>query len=192
LYGSFIRYSMPVYPGAPEPKLIPAAAPEALTPSLSRRTVRMAWVHRYRDINIWSVAPDGSNKHLVIGSTAEDTDPQVSPDGKRMVFRSNRSGSSEIWTAARDGSAQKKLTSFEGPQVREPRWSPDGKLIVFVAAVEGNVVHDSGRWRHAEAMVPHAVQRISAELVARRQVDLLCLRMRRPIADPETGIRRRQ
>lgn len=71
----------------------------------------------------------------------DDADPQFSPDGARLLFRSNRGGSWEIYTAAVDGSDARKLTGDdannaispheyggEGP----PRWSPDGRSIVWM------------------------------------------------------------
>ncbi|HYZ83377.1 MAG TPA: hypothetical protein VE621_03205 [Bryobacteraceae bacterium] len=120
------------------PNLIPGAPSEALTPAIAPRSGRMAFVHRFREINIWGVRPDGGNRRRVISSTAEEMNPQFSPDGSRLVFRSNRSGNMEIWTAARDGSKPVRLTRFEGARLKEPHWSPDGRLILFVASTAGN------------------------------------------------------
>src|SRR5437016_12382887 len=41
---------------------------------------------------------------------AEDTQPDVSPDGKRVVFVSNRSGRPNIWSMRSDGGEPKNLT----------------------------------------------------------------------------------
>src|SRR5262249_20712732 len=54
------------------PKLIPSAPSEALTPAVAPRSRRVAFVHRFRDINVWGVHPDGSGKRQAIASTAED------------------------------------------------------------------------------------------------------------------------
>ncbi|HWT14547.1 MAG TPA: hypothetical protein VN581_02095, partial [Patescibacteria group bacterium] len=71
----------------------------------------------------------------------DDADPQFSPDGKRLLFRSNRGGSWELYTSGIDGSELVQLTrddandsvdsheyGGEGP----PRWSPDGSRIVWM------------------------------------------------------------
>jgi Tol biopolymer transport system component len=71
----------------------------------------------------------------------DDADPQFSPDGKRLLFRSNRGGAWELYTADLDGGDPVQLTrdaandaiskhayGGEGP----PRWSPDGKRIVWM------------------------------------------------------------
>ena len=58
-------------------------------------------------------------------------DPQISADGTRIVFISNRSGVYEIWASASDGSNCVKLTKSVALFPGSPRWSPDGKMIVF-------------------------------------------------------------
>jgi Tol biopolymer transport system component len=71
-----------------------------------------------------------SHSHL---QTARTTAPQFSPDGKKIVFASNRTGTWELWTAFADGSNQTQLTDFNSSMVGSPRWSPDGKFIIFAA-----------------------------------------------------------
>jgi len=67
------------------------------------------------------------------------SDPQVSPDGKSILFvltRANEEGengdySSDIWKFAKGRARQ--LTFLEGKNTN-PRWSPDGKTILFVSS----------------------------------------------------------
>jgi Tol biopolymer transport system component len=63
--------------------------------------------------------------------------PQYSPDGKKIVFVSCRSGTTELWLCGADGSQPYRLTSFGGPLVGMPNWSPDGQWIVFHARPRG-------------------------------------------------------
>jgi dipeptidyl aminopeptidase/acylaminoacyl peptidase len=51
---------------------------------------------------------------------------------------STRSGGTEIWTSDADGSNLLRLTSFNGPYATMPRWSPDGRRLVFDCRSEGN------------------------------------------------------
>jgi Tol biopolymer transport system component len=74
---------------------------------------------------------------MPMNSTRLDHVPQYSPDGKRIAFASNRSGSHEIWLCDADGSNVVKLTSFGGPYVAGPAWSPDGRRIAFDARPNG-------------------------------------------------------
>jgi len=61
---------------------------------------------------------------------AQDTQPDISPDGKRVVFVSNRGGHANIWIMRSDGGEPKNLTHDQGDN-DSPSWSPDGKRIAF-------------------------------------------------------------
>jgi Tol biopolymer transport system component/DNA-binding winged helix-turn-helix (wHTH) protein len=94
--------------------------------------------------------PANPNAHpptKLITSTQLDEGPNISPDGKKIVFQSSRGsgGSFEIWMADSDGSNQVQLTNFRSGLVGTARWSPDGKWIsfgregVYVMSVNGGV-----------------------------------------------------
>ncbi len=73
----------------------------------------------------------------LIQSTRADFAGRISPDGSRLAFISDRSGHSEIWIAHRDGSDPWQLSTFGGPIVLAPQWSPDGsEIAVSVKASE--------------------------------------------------------
>jgi Tol biopolymer transport system component len=65
-------------------------------------------------------------------------EPQFSPDGKKIVFTSARSGSFGIWVCDRDGLNPINLASFNGTNVGSPRWSPDSRWIAFDSPKAGN------------------------------------------------------
>jgi len=67
----------------------------------------------------------------VLASPFYDGEPQLSPDGTKIVFASFRSGNSEIWKSDADGNNAVQLTSFGGENAGTPRWSPDGKWIAI-------------------------------------------------------------
>jgi Tol biopolymer transport system component len=66
----------------------------------------------------------------LIQSPALAGHPAFSPDGKRVAFASNRSGSYEIWTCGADGLSPAQLTHFNGAAFH-PAWSPDGRQLAF-------------------------------------------------------------
>lgn len=69
-------------------------------------------------------------------SAAHETQPAVSPDGKKIAFDSGRSGNSEIYVmkARPEGrkNRSKNLTN-NSAQDTQPAFSPDGRKIAFVS-----------------------------------------------------------
>ena len=66
-----------------------------------------------------------------------DTEPIWSPDGKKLAFTSDRSGSPQIYEVAIKNGKAKRL-SFEGAYNARPRYSPDGKFITLVHSSGGS------------------------------------------------------
>lgn len=56
--------------------------------------------------------------------------PELSPDGKKVAFESDRLGFWDIWTCDVDGSRCDQITSLHGTAGRA-RWSPDGRYVAF-------------------------------------------------------------
>ena len=54
------------------------------------------------------------------------------------MYASNRSGTGEIWVADSTGEQSVQLTTFNRGAAGSPRWSPDGRQIVFDAYPTGN------------------------------------------------------
>jgi Tol biopolymer transport system component len=125
--------------GTPQP--FSGTGENAFYPVISGTDKRLAFAHQTYDENIWRLnltadkASGAATK--LIASTWQDDAPQYSPDGKKIAFASDRSGSFEIWVANADGSDAVELTS-QGGHSGSPRWSPDGRRIAFDASVGGS------------------------------------------------------
>ena len=78
-----------------------------------------------------------ANRGNLIASTFLDADAQLSPDGRHVVFLSDRTGADEIWKANSDGSTPMQLT-FLSSYCGTPRWSGSGREIIFSAEPQGN------------------------------------------------------
>ena len=126
-------WRMSVAGGTPE--RVSVGSEGAFLPELSLRGNRLLYASGFWEENIWRI-PIGPRHHLgkperIIFSSTQEEGPQYSPDGKRIVFQSTRSGNFEIWRADADGANLIQLTSFRGPLTGTPRWSPDGRQIGF-------------------------------------------------------------
>jgi eukaryotic-like serine/threonine-protein kinase len=127
--------------GTEPPRMLDFTAVGVNYPAVSRQG-HLAYSQTTMDTNIWR-AELASPRHTVgtpsrvIVSTRKDFNPQLSFDGKRVAFCSDRGGSMEIWVSNVDGSNAMQLTSMHASNTGSPRWSPDGTHIVFESTKEG-------------------------------------------------------
>src|SRR3990167_7451530 len=70
-------------------------------------------------------------KELTGGGNYDDFGPSFSPDGKTIVFASNRKGNWDIWSTSAEGEGLKQMTEDTGSELA-PVFSPDGKEIAFL------------------------------------------------------------
>ena len=87
---------------------------------------------------IYVMNPDGSNQVRLTANEEHDRYPSVSPDGTRILFRSNQgAGDAEIYVMNADGSGQTNLTNDPATD-EDPSWSPDGTRIAFSSVRSGD------------------------------------------------------
>ena len=119
--------------GSPRP--VAGIGPVAFSPSIPRRGDLLAYVHPNTNSSIWQIRL-GDETHSVgpatrlITSRGQNWQPSYSPDGKKVVFQSDRLGYSDIWQCDSDGTNCVQLTSLHGT-AGTARWSPDGHHVVF-------------------------------------------------------------
>lgn len=130
-------------------RMVPAAGgrPEALAavgthPSIARNATRLAYERNISDYNIWRIPGPRPTQPTTppqkwIASTQKDEDPRYSPDGKKILFASDRSGTMDLWTSDTTGGEPAQLNTGRTP-FGSPRWSPDSRWIAFDAPQSGN------------------------------------------------------
>jgi len=84
---------------------------------------------------IYTFTDSGTSR--LTNNTASDGYPRWSPDGRMIVFYSNRDGNSEIYVMGADGSGQTNLTNDPGADTIAT-WSPDGTKIAFSTGRTGD------------------------------------------------------
>jgi len=87
--------------------------------------------------DIWLMdSPSGAGRWLT-SSLGGDRWARWAPDGKSIVFVSDRYGSSQLFLVDPDGRRQTQLTREDFP-VEYPSWSPDGSTLAIAANERGN------------------------------------------------------
>ena len=129
------------------------AGPGSYWAAVSARANRLVFGRNHRDWNLGVLRKSAAEPELwEIGSfpssTRLESGPQFSPDGKQLVFESDRSGNLGIWISQADGSGAKELWVVDGVASGMPRWSPDGRRVAFDTTAGGNfniqVISSSG------------------------------------------------
>jgi Tol biopolymer transport system component len=85
--------------------------------------------------NIWTMNTQGTDKEQLTHDPGENTFPSMTPDGRHIIFISNRTGFSNVWRMDTDGSNQTRLTSGE-----EESWawcSPDNRWVIYHSGNQG-------------------------------------------------------
>lgn len=128
-----------------DPSLIAGFEAGAIAPAFSRPAsggvARLAYQHQVRDVNVWKWTREGAGGariQKITDANWYDDFPALAPDGRRVVFASNRTSVNELWTADAGGVNARQITFHRGALVIAPQWSPDGMQIAFSSNAGGN------------------------------------------------------
>ncbi len=101
---------------------------------------------------IWMMRSDGSELRRMTQGKHRDSSPVFSPDGKQLLFVSDRSTTSQLYLMPVDGGEPRQLTEFP-TGVSGPVWSPDGRWI----AVQSDVYPECGAEAECNQTIADAV-----------------------------------
>ncbi len=91
--------------------------------------------HASGNVDVWITTADGKRQKQLTRDALTDNMPVATPDGRHIVFVSERAGASHIWRMDFDGGDLKQLTRGKGDLF--PSLSPDGRWIVYSSSTGG-------------------------------------------------------
>ncbi|HEX8999075.1 MAG TPA: DPP IV N-terminal domain-containing protein [Blastocatellia bacterium] len=112
--------------GQPQKDALPYFAEPAISPDRAE----IAFVSGG---DIWTVPAAGGEARLLVAHPANESRPQYSPDGKKLAFISNRTGSGDIYVLTLATGDLKRLT-FDDSSDQLDGWSRDGRWVYFTSS----------------------------------------------------------
>ena len=126
-----------------EPRRVEVGGDDIAAPIVANQGNLLACVRWAYDENIWRLEISGSNNQKIalskfIYSTQFEENAKYSPDGKKIAYQSDKSGSQQIWICDSNGENHILLTHSESIATAwDPNWSPDGRIITYVGDFDG-------------------------------------------------------
>jgi hypothetical protein len=118
----------------------------ALSPDATRLAVVIFAAKSIEGVNVDSLPEDVWIKQLDRGPLAKLTldgstnrMPTWTPDGGSVTFESNRNGEHNVWSQRADGSGPAVAQLPRATSANNPRWSPDGKWLVYRTGLPGDI-----------------------------------------------------
>jgi imidazolonepropionase-like amidohydrolase/Tol biopolymer transport system component len=84
--------------------------------------------------DLYTLPIEGGRATPLTQGMALDAQPRFSPDGRRVLFTSDRSGGDGVWTISVDKRDTLQITKGKDAMYLTPEWTPDGKFIVVSRA----------------------------------------------------------
>jgi Tol biopolymer transport system component len=131
--GPFELWRVDVNTGAIEP--LPADTSQAADPAVSPDGNWIAFDNASEKLDIEQSPRAATDQAIylkpLIASLGQNRGASLSPDGKRLLFISDRSGSWQIWLSTPDGTQLRQLTNLNDCYPGSINWSSDNRHVVY-------------------------------------------------------------
>ena len=83
--------------------------------------------------DVWIAELDNPKAVRITSTSAVETNPRLSPDGKWIAFSSNRSGNTDVYIVSINGGEPTRLTWHPSPSLVQG-WTLDGKSVLYASS----------------------------------------------------------
>jgi Tol biopolymer transport system component len=88
--------------------------------------------------DIWVYDPAGDERRQVTADPRDDFSPASSPDGRTIVFASDRSGATGLWAISSEGESSARQITNGGDS--RPSVSPDGRVVFQRGVIQSSPI----------------------------------------------------
>jgi Tol biopolymer transport system component len=115
-----------------------AATPDANRTATPRSSADLLVFERRigGNLDLYTVPAGGGVERRLTDDPADDSLPRWTPDGRAIVFASNRTGNWQLWEMPAGGGAARRLRANAAREL-EADPSPDGKSVAFLSNLDG-------------------------------------------------------
>ncbi len=94
--------------------------------------------------DLYTLPISGGKASPLTRGMAVDAQPRFSPDGRRVVFTSDRNGGEGVWILSLDMKDTVQVTRGKSDKYDSPEWTPDGRYIVYTRNLKMHMAHVDG------------------------------------------------
>lgn len=94
--------------------------------------------------DIYTMPVSGGKATALTRGMGMDAQPRFSPDGKKVVFVSDRDGGWNLWTITLDKTDTTQITRGKTNSYESPEWTPDGRFIIASRGTKLWMFHAEG------------------------------------------------
>jgi Tol biopolymer transport system component/imidazolonepropionase-like amidohydrolase len=80
--------------------------------------------------DLYTLPVDGGEATRITRGMAFDSQPRYGPDGERIVFVSDRSGSEQVWVLNRSEEDTTQVSTGDNLRFHSPEWTPNGDYVI--------------------------------------------------------------
>jgi Tol biopolymer transport system component len=94
--------------------------------------------------DLYTMPIGGGTATRITNGLPFDAQPRWAPDGKRIVFTSDRTGSENLWVVDADGGHPRAISKGEKERFVSPVWTPDGRYVIASKGSDLWLYHQDG------------------------------------------------